>query len=1150
MTGHAAVIAEAKQKENKMTDIPKITQRSLIAYSAVSGTPLPGEWYTAATRRNLGVSSLTAATLRFVADGERVTTLNFADNCRAVISGSAVDIECRFVGTDSPGVSYGVSGSGTLTLEVTTAGDAARGLEGATERFTVNVLVLDRDWPYASPTFLAFRVGETVDTVLSAAKHARGDWYSLAVNTGYGIGASGGQSIRSSVKVDGTYADSGLILHNQDGRMWISGTAARPGVYRVYFDLLSTVQGFGEGSQVYHPFEGGYGESALIIWIYRDWLPGDLVMVCSKSSRRPGKYALKVVRAPSWSGLGDELPHVEFARVETAGSAADDEPETVVGWRGSRVCRTEGGAVSAAYHYLFRKSWHNDPGVYVWELYGKADDSDTPPAAVADMTLLASHAEREFDDEVPPKQGWEQNGAAVDLVVTGDERWYVSAPAADAGWYCYAGSVTILTEGRENLYAEVCEREAHYIPEYAGWSRTGMADVGERYLVNVAGAWHVTPNLSDLWHVDDIAACPVVEPQDAHAETAVPFCPAKPGDVGLPVKLPGGAAVLQSLGNRYADAGELALLMDGLAGAMWRRYPLRRLLSLFKVGATVTMHLSVTAATTAYSETHNPSGESPESDNSGNYPDGVPSVAQIENAGGAIIVSKSENWQKEQLGISAHASADVTFDLDYALWNDGFPKYLEALVNRSTHCGNTAASCSHDRTVRTKSGSESKTYRVESITREEAIGRGIPFRGDGQGPRVWTISGGTARIAGDYWNEDGESASGGEGDWAYTYLWQPDGSGGGSYVSVGEEPFDGVADFSASVDGTGIVTVSACVQRDPDIDAEISDSGEESATASVTMGAPREEFDEEMGAWLPCPEGTDVTVSVSATAAAGPPTDSPGASGPHAGVQDPNDPAKVKVVYIAAETLGATETETVGQPSTASGHNFAAHGTVSLFFGEGRESNWPHRAIVAAAGGEGGMSVDFSTANTQRQTETQVTYGGYRHRAGGSDEWSYYVDGRQTGDPATWGTTASSSATDPRQPETLTESISHGATFNTGAVRLLLACAMGTLSASISSTAGAASGSAFGHRLNPVTGDAESADIPEVSGEWSSCSVTADGAPEYGSTSGSDISGSVDLSGEIDGGAWEQWGYEYNIRTTTLSGSIRIAITDTDFPAS
>lgn len=858
-------------------DTPYISQRSIVAYSGLTGTPLAGEWYTATLRKPFGVSCRTSATLAITAGA------NISSHIRAVVNGTGIRIECLFDSTGYPSETWGLSGSGTLTVQVTTAGDETQNLAGTTATFSVNVLVLEYDMPYGLPLFAEFRRGEIVDFELAPTLHTLA-WDTFSVMGDGEESASGGQSI--CAYVNGSLQASGLILHNEDGSMWISGSAARPGVYRVYFDLESLTQA---GGGEYHPFKGGKGENALIIWIYEDYLPGDLVVL---------------------------FPN----------------------------------------------------------------------------------------------------------------------PAAGA-------------EG-EPLYL------------------------------------------------------------------AAPFAPAKAGDVGLPLEVPGTlpCTVIHSLSNRFAGAGSLAALMDDLASPTWKRYPLRRLLSLFTVGATVTMHFTVRQTSTVYSEEHNPLGEHPETDNSGDYSDGIPGVSDFPNDNAAITVSTVEDWTKEETKITESASADVTFPLSFALWDGGggAPAYLEALLNRAKTYSNRLASYSHDRTASSKNSVKSTTYALETITEEEAIGRGIPFAGDGQGGGNWQIvSGKATRVITEIGSgEVVESAR-----WIYNPNTQ-------EWEEVDQQPIG--ATLSATVDVTGIVTVT----MDSGDDMIATNSGRGTATAE--------------GSWE---AGGEFRIVCSITAVAKGTRDTPGvADDPHAGRN--NGDGTVTVVYSQRETLSGASTATTGGASTATatGDDFEGKGTATVVFGEGRELSWAHRAIVAVGSGEGGIEAVFAAANAQRQVVTETVHGGIRERSGGGAAWTYI-----SGSESTWGTTTTTTATDTSQPATVGDTLSHGDTFHTGVLALILAAAnMGTLNFTRNRTDGSGYGEVYGLRQTP--GGKESAGIDPVSGGWTRETVTATGAPSGSESSGEELSvGDLDLSGEITPEDWQQWGYSYNRQERKISTDVAFNISDSEY---
>ena len=878
-------------------DTPYISQRSIVAYSGLTGTPLAGEWYAAGLRKPFGVSCRTSATLAITAGA------NISSHIRAVVDGTGIRIECLFDSTGYPSETWGVSGSGTLTVQVTTAGDETQNLAGTTATFSVNVLVLEYDMPYGLPLFRAFRRGESVHFDLAPTLHAF-EWQTFSVMADGGS-ASGGQSI--CAYVDGSLQASGLILHNDDGEMWISGSAARPGVYRVYFDLESKTQGIGTEDQRYHPFKGDKGENALIIWIYEDYLPGDLVVL---------------------------FPN----------------------------------------------------------------------------------------------------------------------PAAGA-------------EG-EPLYL------------------------------------------------------------------AAPFAPAKAGDVGLPLEVPGAlpCTVIHSLSNRFAGGGSLAALMDDLAAPTWKRYPLRRLLSLFTVGATVTMHFTVRQTSTVYSEDHNASGEYPEHDDAENYPDGIPGVSDFPNDNATITVSSVEDWTKEETKITESASADVAFSLSFALWDGGggAPAYLEALLNRAKTYSNSLASYSHDRTASSKNSVKSTTYALETITEEEAIGRGIPFAGDGQGGGTWAIFSGSASVTWKHY-QPGETTP----DFTEnaSFVWR-----NGEFVAIGEDyGIGGLVMLAANVTAAGMVTVSAY-----NADGTVTATRKGAATASGTIVGKRQQYIPETGEWEDI-EANDFEITI--TAAAKGTQDTPGvADDPHAGRN--NGDGTVTVVYSQRETLSGASTATTGGASTATatGDDFEGKGTATVVFGEGRELSWAHRAIVAVGSGEGGIEAVFAAANAQRQVVTETVHGGIRERSGGGAAWIYI-----SGSESTWGTTTTTTTTDTSQPAAVGDTLSHGDTFHTGILALILAAAnMGTLSFTRNRTDGSGYGEVYGLRQTP--GGEESADIDPVSGGWTRETVTATGAPSGSESSGEELSiGDLDLSGEITPEDWQQWGYSYNRQERQISTGITFNITDSEY---
>lgn len=440
-----------------MIDVPKISQRSIIAFcdcSYVGDNTTNHVWVKAATRAPLTVSSLTTSTLKVNGgDDAVISAAGTEQGIKVVASGSGVDVYAWLNWTGYPYVSYGYDDRASFTLTVTTAGDVQRGIEGTTREFQINVLMLGRDWPHPDTEVLFFRVGKKVDYTFRFVNQAR-EWDHIGVQTGfpYGDGGGGGHAqLVSNVKVSGNYAPSGLEVIgeeavNGDKVVRLYGTAIRPGIYRVEFDLESKEDS--SHVSVVHPFKSGRCTTVVCVCVYEPYQPGNVVVLLPAPAAFPPCDLLRTTHAPFLSGYGEFLTGQNFTHYKT---------ETYEHW--SAVVAQEGGSGSISQYWYFRVR----KTVQYWGLVGyliQRRPGIDPPSGYVDPDAFAAmtHAQivarareyaglaiadiRNFLDEQPPKQGWRSYVESDPATV----QYQVTATRASAGG-TYSGSATVQDEG-------------------------------------------------------------------------------------------------------------------------------------------------------------------------------------------------------------------------------------------------------------------------------------------------------------------------------------------------------------------------------------------------------------------------------------------------------------------------------------------------------------------------------------------------------------------------------------------------------------------------------------------------------------------------------------------------------------------------------
>jgi len=644
-----------------MVDIPKISQRSIIAFcdchDVHDATPV---WVEVAVREALNVTALTPVTLRVngqttsvIREGQSDADGTSIQGIRIRVVDSAVKVDAYYSSTQGTGVSFGYYDSGSFILSVSTAGDAESGIEGSSVEYTINVLLLGKDWPYANQGFILLRAGSKVSKHYIVPERHAAEWSDIGANTGYSVSApGGGECVVSQVKVDSDFAQSGLTLRVEtEGEgdtipnVWIYGTAQRPGIYRVVLNATSTVP---QAYEQYHPFWGGDGTAIICICIYEPYQPGNVVVTLPQKAATPSKDTVKVKVAPNLGvdGWEEQLVKADFKRFTTTTYdhwSAIVKESNIRDWY-FRFCLDNG--TWHLYGFMFRNT-------AVSQLETMTVEEIEELAEVEKYAELATANGRGFHDEQPPKQGWDINGN-IPLAVCGDSSYYIppDVDAANGGWYDYAGDI----DGKQ-----VYERHIHYVQAPSGWNYGGSIGLGIRYLAYISGKWRIStsPNM--------VVTSETNAPAKTRQGVCVPFCPGKKGDFGSLIPANGGDA-FHSLANQFANTDILRVVMDEIAGAQWEYYPMRRLLSLFKTGATLTISLEITdEAKTEMYGTDMMDYWGPLNDD---FPSGEPSVSDLQTATDRqILVGQKENHETLSFGTRSVGSASIELPLSYAVWN-------------------------------------------------------------------------------------------------------------------------------------------------------------------------------------------------------------------------------------------------------------------------------------------------------------------------------------------------------------------------------------------------------------------------------------------------------------------------------------------------
>ena len=459
-----------------MIDIPKPSQRSIIAFCDCSGQPIgqPPSWVKITSyrtgRAGLRVSSLTTVTLLVNGSSEAIISQGVSDasvsskGIKVVVRGSEIDVYAYYYNTMYSYLPFGYYDRGVFTLTATTAGDPARGIVGCTKTFDINVLLLGADWPFFETEHgdqcIYFRADHKFAEYSIVMNKAASMWEDVHANTGFNVQGTGGwQKIVSSTKVNGEYADSGLILRREGFwageqprvsiEMASGAHCLRPGIYRISLDPMRTHYDIvGGGHQVVAPFHGGNGETVICVCVYEPYQNGNLVVTFPTPIKTVAPDTFCCTHSPAFGAVGYEwgMTRAQFVHYKTP---------TYEHWSAVVPERNSDGTQIIHYWYYRVQKLQT-----LWALSGyKIERRQGDPAsgyvddttyAALSRSAIASRARysssfavakaRGFDDEQPPKQGWksfenepEQGQQNVSSVTPCPDGTYSGTPSTGGG---------------------------------------------------------------------------------------------------------------------------------------------------------------------------------------------------------------------------------------------------------------------------------------------------------------------------------------------------------------------------------------------------------------------------------------------------------------------------------------------------------------------------------------------------------------------------------------------------------------------------------------------------------------------------------------------------------------------------------------------
>lgn len=622
------------------------------------------------------------------------------------------------------------------------------------------------------------------------------------------------------------------------------------------------------------------------------------------------------------------------------------------------------------------------------------------------------------------------------LTFTGDLTKYIvpESDATNGGWYNYAGKIEYTPAATEEvpdpqpITVTIYERSIHYLAGAGGWYPEELKFAGKRYLAHVGGAWRVTTEVPTAATLEDATAWTEVEVQRADQGVAVPYCPGKTGDFGMLVPTDNGD-VFHSLSNQF-PGNMLRVVLDNLAGAQWEFYPMRRLIDLFATGATVEI-------TATYNKEITSEGVS--GDNGaywGKYSDwdedAEPTVEDLQDAPGRTIKSGRYSGEtRTNSGTSLSYTASRSLNLTYAVWDE--KRLMAELMNLASGSSGVSGTLRVHNSVVTETLDRYKVYRLRrpkddaacapwdynyfwettSATAEKTTiytEHWAQYDSDYQTIIGWVVKKTTRHETFTYadgrWTTHGTKTVEETGkpttteEYAPSAIYAP---GGGMHVG------SGIHD-RAQTDGDGVVHQNgfAEIVFDPSFetaptvysffDLSVDDTGGVTKTATGSWsGGPYYDGDN----YHTASETHSATFTFTQKA------DDP---------WDYDDPGPDYDDWVTLETWiseekNAESLETTDGPSAESSTvtDKSSNIKAAVFFGEGRDSNDPHRPVVLSAAGKLGWSGTIAVAS-QSVTYTfkqEQTYQGKRTRGiDPSDVWHYdrnAPDGTTMTD-AKWGT--------------------------------------------------------------------------------------------------------------------------------------------------
>lgn len=455
------------------------------------------------------------------------------------------------------------------TITVETAGDTETSTQGTSEKFKLKIMCYGCDRPFLGNNFVEYdrRDGRLYN--VSMMPYAVNDFYSV----GFG-----------DVLLDG----SGFTIYDKDdienkNTLRYTGSPGLPGVYGLAVEAVTYEGGANVPGHVPNSFPYGIGADARIITIYDGYFKRD-----DTAFAVPYEVDLKFSNAPTDAPAGfNHAFSLYGGNMISTGSEISTGGTFIPVFDGDRWL-----------YWTYKKTnqvANNTTETHEYRLLCNAN-ADNPSGKLGNIWYLYY---RYYLDENKEDAAWELlesiAGIAVDIPVKENNRLntykaFVSVPPY-SGWNnaeAY-GDAAYFVKGY-NFFNTV----SLVSPDNAFEPITVYAGNNNRLLVKSSeqNGKVFFPDLAGWGIIESGSIVPLDTTPQTIQYTVVPYAPAKEGDAAicLPVPSPDGTVLYaQALNSANTD---MCIQSNNIAGGIWKRYPLQRLLLPDKFEAEVMLQTS------------------------------------------------------------------------------------------------------------------------------------------------------------------------------------------------------------------------------------------------------------------------------------------------------------------------------------------------------------------------------------------------------------------------------------------------------------------------------------------------------------------------------------------------------------------------------